>query len=181
VIGVLAPIDVYNHPDAFRHPWRWALIHAVFILALGAACVVNWRLHETAQAELRTTNAELIVARENAEAGSPAKSDFLAVMSHEVRTPMNGVIGMAGLLRDTPLTHEQREYVEAITQSGEVLVAIINDILDFSKIEAGRLELETVDFDPFALVEDVVHAGALDRPWRRPSGHSDRLWYTARS
>ncbi len=156
VVGVLLPHDVYNHPAAIAHPFLWALIHAGFILALSAACIANWRLHETAQTELRGLNGELVTARESAEAGSRAKSDFLAVMSHEIRTPMNGVIGMASLLQDTELTTEQREYVETLARSGEVLLALIDDILDFSKIEAGRLELESIDFDPVALLEDVV-------------------------
>src|SRR4029079_9795568 len=72
------------------------------------------------------------------------------------RTPMNGVIGMTGLLLDTTLTPEQREYAETVRHSGEALLAIINDILDFSKIEAGGLARQSVDFDLATTSEDSL-------------------------
>ncbi|HVU26764.1 MAG TPA: ATP-binding protein, partial [Verrucomicrobiae bacterium] len=105
--------------------------------------------------ELNQDNRELTKARAAAEASVRAKADFLAAMSHEIRTPMNGIIAMIGLLMETPLSDEQRSYLETVHTSGEALLAIINDILDFSKIEAGKMELDLRPFDLRTAVEDV--------------------------
>jgi signal transduction histidine kinase len=109
------------------------------------------RLHDEVW-ELR----EAASARERAEAANEAKSRFLAGVTHEVRTPLNGILGMAELLAGTRIDAEQQTYVQAIRSSGSALASLIDEILDFSKIEAGKVELAEESFDLTAVVEGVT-------------------------
>src|SRR6202030_632484 len=104
--------------------------------------------------EVEARTADLVVAKDAAEAANSAKSDFLATMSHEIRTPMHGVMAMAELLAGGQLPSRERRYADVIVNSGASLLAIINDILDFSKIEAGKLELESIRVELCDIVDD---------------------------
>jgi len=122
--------------------------------------IINWRL------ELLPSGEKLYCGAADAENEEPPEDvsrdvqqdrvQFVATISHEMRTPLNGILGMAALLLETELTPNQRAYVEAVRQSGANLLALTNDILDLSKLDAGKLELESEPYDPYALVQGVT-------------------------
>jgi two-component system sensor histidine kinase/response regulator len=116
---------------------------------------MNEQLHREI-AERRHVEAALRTAKEAAEVANRVKGEFLSTISHELRTPMNGICGMNGLLLDTALDEEQREYAETVRQCSDNLLTIINDILDFSTIAAGQFALNIVDFELRTVVEDVL-------------------------
>ncbi len=110
---------------------------------------------EESKAHLAEQSRQLREAKERAEAATQAKSAMLAAVSHDIRTPMNGVLGMAQLLQDTPLSEDQRDCLHTLRVSAESLVCLLNDLLDLSKIEAGKMEMFPAPFSPTELGQEV--------------------------
>jgi signal transduction histidine kinase/ActR/RegA family two-component response regulator len=142
----MGPIALLEMGNAFRGQFMiQVFIISIFACALPATNALG-ELNRATQ-RLKRIHAIARAARAAAETANAAKSQFLANMSHEIRTPLNGVLGMAQAMAAGELSPLQRERVEVIQTSGDMLLAILNDVLDLAKIEAGKLELETVPFD----------------------------------
>jgi signal transduction histidine kinase/CheY-like chemotaxis protein len=158
-------------------PMHWSLVALNFLLVaailvvscayllhgLAGALVRQRAVHEALQSQvaiLQARDAELrasLAAQKAAEASNEQKSEFLAMISHEVRTPLGGVIGMLRLAKkDASLSAETRDKLRISLRNAEVLLYIVNDILDYSRLEAGKMPFERIDFDLPALLRDVV-------------------------
>jgi len=111
--------------------------------------------------EQKSMEKTLVAAKEQAEKASQAKSFFLANISHEIRTPINAILGMAYLMQDTQLSEQQREYMKNISSSARTLFGTINGILDFSKIESGKMEIESQSFNLKNLIRDILPGFSL--------------------
>ncbi len=150
-------------------PWSaWLqggqLATAMGLLLVGAVVGRLRDLRVQLDAEIaarKDSEIQLRAAQEVAETANRAKGEFLARMSHEIRTPMHGVLGVTQVLLETPLSPDQRQYVDMIQGSGELLLAIINDILDFSKIEAGKMELEESEFELLPVLRESLELVAM--------------------
>jgi two-component system, sensor histidine kinase len=153
-IGVLKAYS--SRPSAFNEAHANALkfIGGILSTAFGQASDFEQKLATITA--LHETERLLTLAKNDAESAALAKTQLLANVSHEVRTPLNGILGMSGILLDTELSVEQREYMKAVFQSGETLLAIVNDILDLSKVDAGKLSLEAIDFDVVSSLQDLM-------------------------
>jgi two-component system, sensor histidine kinase and response regulator len=161
---LLAAVDRVRHGETIETEYRLRLADGTVRSIVNRSVPVRdakgtvWRIagiarDVTEQAAAREAER---LARLEADRTTAAKMAFLANMSHEIRTPMSGILGVAELLRDTPLTPDQHRSLDVITSSGDALLAILNDILDLSKIEAGELALEIVPFDLPALVHGAA-------------------------
>ncbi|MCG5054375.1 MAG: response regulator [Myxococcales bacterium] len=148
-VGELARLGLTVNDFATHDP-------AVDLLLVVQAQNVALAEARTLSERLERKRAQLLEAKEIAEAATRAKSAFLANMSHEIRTPLNAVLGMTSLLLDSRLSETQREFAETVKRSGEMLLALISDLLDFSRIEAEKLELSPRPFAMESVLDDVV-------------------------
>jgi signal transduction histidine kinase/ActR/RegA family two-component response regulator len=158
---------------------------AVVLVAMGSSLSSRFRrvhddldqLRLSLEEQVRERTAALVEAKDEALRASRVKSEFLANMSHEIRTPLNAVIGMTSLLQKTPVTAEQKDYLEAVQTGGEALLALLTDILDFSKMEAGVVEIERA---PFRLASVIEQSLAIVAPLAARQGiallHTIAYW-----
>ncbi|WP_052768993.1 PAS domain-containing hybrid sensor histidine kinase/response regulator [Aurantiacibacter marinus] len=171
---------VANH-EKFEDEWRWKRPDGspFWVKGLGAPeydergeligyVGINIDIQRSKELE-----QELVKARDSAEKEAASKSTFLANMSHDIRTPMNGVIGFTELLLETDLDEDQRGHVQLIADSGRAMMQLLNDILDHAKIASGQLSLV---MEPTDLRQRLAHCAKLVEPIARSKGLSISVW-----
>jgi signal transduction histidine kinase/CheY-like chemotaxis protein len=143
-----------------------SVLAGLLVIRLSRATLRARLRDRAAQARLTAAKRRAEIRAQEAQAAARSKGELLAVMSHEMRTPMSGVLGFANLLLDTPLSREQREFAQIVQRSGDALLTVINDVLDYSKIEAGRMTVERIDMALHDVCEEVraiLQSAALER------------------
>ena len=164
IVLILRAYNAPVLPSAGANPDIPILSFALWTLE--SVCIAGGYFLERTTRHLFYTNKEIKQQKQIAEEATRAKSEFLANMSHEIRTPMNAIIGMTYLTMKTHLSIQQKDYLEKIQSSTQLLLRIINDILDFSKVEAGKLEIENIDFtldEIFANQANLLNTNACQK------------------
>lgn len=152
LVGVLELLSDRPEMLSARHVELLGYVSgAMSVILARAASSREW-----VEAQVRSRTADLQTSRDGAESVARAKAALLATMTHELRTPLSGVHGMTSLLLDDELTETQRDHACHILSSTEALLSIIDDVLDYSRVESGHLQIEDVDYDAVALVDDVL-------------------------
>lgn len=128
----------------------------ICMVTVGALVSILKKSYERDRKELKVSQLHLVQARKDAEAATNAKSKFLSNMSHEIRTPLNGIIGTTELLKQTPLSEEQKKLIDVLQSGSDLLLNIMNDVLDISKVEADKLKLQPKPCSIGSMIRDVI-------------------------
>jgi signal transduction histidine kinase len=167
VLGVMNPTAVYNHAEAWEHPWTWAGIHGLFVAAASLTGLANWRLEQSARAAVSRAEADAAraqAAQDQAEARLQDRDQFLSIASHELLTPVTSLKGYAQLLRRRTLSgatvsaEELATGLTTIEQQSRKLHRLVSQLLDRTRIETGHLQLERATTDLVTVVADTVAA-----------------------